>query len=60
MKIDNNTGKNKNFYARGKEIFDDIEPLYKNSKRIKKDELHDMPILKHRSRQKPPGRETPL
>jgi hypothetical protein len=55
---DNNTGKSKNFYSRGKEIFDGIEPLYKNQKRITKDELHNLPLLKYRPRQQPPGWKT--
>lgn len=55
MKRDKNTGKEIDFYARGKQIFDRIPVLYKNSKRIEKNELHDMPILKHRLRKQPPG-----
>lgn len=57
---DNNTGKNKNFYSRGKEIFDGIEPLYKNSKRITKNELHNVPIQQHRPGQQSTGRKTYL
>jgi hypothetical protein len=55
---DNNTGKNKNFYSRGKEIFDGIEPLYKNSKRITKNELHNMQTFKNRPGKQPVKRET--
>lgn len=57
---DNSTGKNKDFYDLGKRMFDRIKPLYKNSKRITENELHDLPIQQHRPRQKPPGRETAM
>jgi hypothetical protein len=54
---DNSTGKPKDFYSLGKEIFDLIKVLEKPKNARK---LHNLPILTARPRQRPPGRETAL
>jgi hypothetical protein len=54
---DNSTGKPKDFYSLGKEIFDLIKVLEKPKNDRK---LHNLPIQQPRPGQRPPGRKTAL
>lgn len=48
MAVDNNTGKNKEFYKRGKEMFDQIKPHIPHVSR----RLKTLPSSKNNDRQK--------